>query len=1356
MQPIAVGRLLGLHRGLFRLNRLVVGINIAADTHTIFELVHCHIHILAAGAHLPVAILVVKPSAHIGMFTGSAAEDAIAVGELVFTLIDLLTTCTDLPVLGCIVLPLAHLGVVTGRLVVGIGIATEANAILEDMLTLRYDFTTFGTGRPVAVLVILPIVHIFVLTLGLVNRFFPAADAFAIFIAMLAFVDLLAAFAGLPVAILIAFPSAHIAVVAFGGLIFLEYAGQFCIGVQDSQRLGAVHRTQSLQDTVSQAVAVEFHGGSAIDGNVDHILGHTGHRSAIQGLQFNGTGLGNRNVVLIGIADLTVLDLGGKPVFIQIAFLIQDHEVIVIRLTVLAQLGTDIDDRRQLTGECRAGCIQFKVALAVAGDHEGHSLAGAILAVGDMNSIAAQSLSNRGTGGGIHQGDLRTGNAGEVRRRIVCIGRITGGSTHGKFFGRIYLLIGKDGVAILSHAGNCNELAVQGAAGSVTGVILLQGLVLPGLGVDPNPFVTGSSLDVAIDVVHFLRLHRLVGIGHFGDRNVQIACQAQAHQIVNTFQSAQLTQLVVGNVIAVELDTVFSGMGDHNAAKAIGFDIGDGNIVAIIENQAGSNVVHLPAGIVRGQLAVHNKAVYAEGLQEAVIAQNVIMIKPEAFQFTGRIVRNTRGAAIGFQRCDQEVTGGVVTEHSQIIAVAVEAADVSRETADFHFFSHGQTSIAVIVVQHHGLLGGSRTIEHMHEGCAVAIGEVIALCDGVSITGRIDSVVVGVVGRIDDTVADQCAGVNRVRRSQLGIVHRIAVNCDPLAAVFCLDVGVEHHIQAIQRLEGDGGAGSYMLAVVIELIGGGGNGNGTGSQSGNQAVAVHSRDRLIAAGPSNTVVRLSQIDLCGQLHRLVHIALGRVGLDSDKQVIQSVVRVQGNNRPDIHAEGAHLNRRANIGLEDIHRGGLAVAVVRSYDQIVICDVIVHRTLIGTGGIAHTGQVQTGAAHIGQIIIIDHAQAGIIESVQHLVIQFAAFGNDVVLMAIADIHTIKVGSRADVGDQSCGIFRKGGVVNDLIAHTLFHIHNTNAHTAIDDTDQPVKVAIGGLGAGGSIAPQPGLMQVAVIGHREVIGIHSVHMVAIMNIKDILMQAAGQELVAFGYKVAGPILGVQQIEVHPFDIAVGIVQHTVEFHIRNVLHRDNAGSGQVGCGFGSSGDGGYALAHCDDVAGSIDSNHIHIGTAPVEALILQIPRKHVVGQLILGADQQIQGLAAKHQLAGDGIHIQIHTLLGNDVQTGNIDTQAAHAVIFDAGDRLTLDNGSLTGGKIEGIQTVVAAGSAQCSRPVQNVIVMIPCHGLDGGTTGGRNVIAVNVVAGIAVIVIIHGAQIRNGTVLDILGRPGVQI
>ena len=96
---------------------------------------------------------------------GVAAE-ADTEGEGVGTLLQLFAAGTGLPVTVLIVLPAAHIGVVAGRLVVGIGIAAEADAVLELMSALIHDISAVDTGGPVAVLIIGPVVHVTVLAGG--------------------------------------------------------------------------------------------------------------------------------------------------------------------------------------------------------------------------------------------------------------------------------------------------------------------------------------------------------------------------------------------------------------------------------------------------------------------------------------------------------------------------------------------------------------------------------------------------------------------------------------------------------------------------------------------------------------------------------------------------------------------------------------------------------------------------------------------------------------------------------------------------------------------------------------------------------------------------------------------------------------------------------------------------------------------------------------------------------------------------------------------------------------------------------------------------------------------------------------
>ena len=1190
---------------------------------------------------------------------------------------------------------------------------------------------------------------------GLVVGIGAAADAQALHEFVTALLQLFAAFTGLPVVCVVVLPVTQAAVIAGGllglGLVGLEDAGELCIGVQDCQGQCAVHIAQGLQGTGGQVVAVQVHRAGAVDADVDQILGHAGHGAAGSCLQGDGAQLGDSNASAVQ-GNGAALDAAGETEVVQIACLIQDQEIIVVGHAVSTQLGAGVDDTRQLGIKGAFGGVQLRIAGTVAGEHEYHGLVGGILTIGKMDHIAAHVLGDSFTGDAVGQSDRGGGHTGEVNGGIVCVGSVAAGGAHGVIVGGIHLLIGEGSVAVLGDAGDSIELAVHGTAGGVAGVVGLQGLIDLGVGIDTDPLVAGGSLDVAVEVIHFCGLHRLLRIGHLGDGDVQIAGQAQAHQVGGAFQNAQLAQLSAFHIEAIELHAVCGAMGDDDAGEAVGLHVGDGNIVAVIEDQAGGHIVHLPAGIVQRQLAVHSNAVDAEGLQEAVIAQDVVMVEPEAFQLLGGIVGDTCGAAVSFQLGSQVLAGGVVAEQGQVVQIAVHAGDVGRSAAHFHIHA----LLGCLIHQIDGLLGGCGAVEHVQEGRAVAVGEVVTLGHGVGIAGGIDGIVVGGVGGIDNAVADQRAGIDCIGGCQFRAVHGVAVDGDPLAALFGLDIGVEHQVQAVQGVEGDGSAGAHLFACVIFLVGGGGDGDGARLQGGDQTVLADGGDGLVAAGPGNAVVSDSQIDLGGQLNSLIHIALRCVGLDGDEEVIQGAVRVQGDNGPVIHAEGAHLNGCAGIRLEDIHGGRLGAAAVSGHDQVIVDHVVVHGALVCAGGIAHAGQVQAGAAHMGQVIGIDHAQIGIVESVQGIVEQFAAFGQDVVLMTVAGLHTVEIGGGANVGDQGCGILGKGSVVGDLITHALFHVHDADAHAAVDDAHQTVEVAVGGLGAGGGIGPQPGLMQITIVGYLEIVGIHAVHIGAVVDIEHIPMEAACQEFIVLGHEAAGPILGIQQVEVHPLDVAVGIGHHTVQLHILNGLHRDGAGGGQVGQGSGGGGDGGLALAHGGDHTGFADGDHIGIGGDPVEALVLQIPGKHIIGHLVRRAHQQVQVLAAQHQPGGDGVHFQVNGFHGHDVQAGNIDAQTAQAVIIHAGDGLLGNDGSLAGGQIEGIQIVVCTDGIHSGCPVQDVIVVIPCHGLDGGIAGGGDVIAVNILASVTCVGVVDGGQIGNRAVLDIVGRPAVQV
>ena len=608
MQPGAVAS------GLLRLLGNVVGIGVTTGTLAIVKAVCTLVDLVAASAGLPVAVLVILPGTDAGVGTQRAA-DAHAVLKLVGAVVDQFTANAVLPVVALIVVPFAHIGMIAGTA------ADGAVTIDELVLATVQSLAAIGAVTPVDGRSMLPLAHIGVGAGSLVVGIGIAADADAFHKFMLALLELLAALAGLPVTVLVILPGTQLGVVAIGfgllrllrllgigGLIGLEDTSQFCIGVQTGDAHCAFDQAQLLQLIVGQVEAVEHSAVNSVDAQVGAVLADTGEGSAGGGSHSQLTNLGNAGA---GIQlHSAVVHIAGQLQLVQITGLIQDQEVIVVALAVVAQLGAHIQHSRQLHVLEGAGAgvdLGLSAGLGVLLHVEQHGLAGGILAVGGMQEVAAQCRVVSSAGGSVDNGDGSRGNTGKVNGGVICKGGIALCVDIDLItLGGIQFLIGVGGITILGHTEDSVQLTIPGTGcgpGVVVGIVV-HNLIGHVSGVDLCPGIAGSGLDIAVDVLSFHRLGGAGDIGFLGDLDIQAIGQAQTHQVGSALQNAHLAQLSLHHIVAPQFGALGSGLADDDAVEGLGLHADHGNIFAVLKLQTGLEIVNFPAGIVGQQLAV--------------------------------------------------------------------------------------------------------------------------------------------------------------------------------------------------------------------------------------------------------------------------------------------------------------------------------------------------------------------------------------------------------------------------------------------------------------------------------------------------------------------------------------------------------------------------------------------------------------------------------------------------------------------------------------------------------------------------------------------------------------------------------
>ena len=144
-------------------------------------------------------------------------------------------------------------------------------------------------------------------------------------------------------------------------------------------------------------------------------------------------------------------------------------------------------------------------------------------------------------------------------------------------------------------------------------------------------------------------------------------------------------------------------------------------------------------------------------LQHTVGTQNEVAVEPVAHGLLGLVVGNGGGCTACIQGGAQILAGGVIVQDHQVVGAGlIGIGDVDRHAADGDVFDS-------LIGDQIGEVTGQRrcagAVEHVEEIIALAIGEVVALGNGVLVAAGIDHVVVGCIGGVDLAVNHCCAGV---------------------------------------------------------------------------------------------------------------------------------------------------------------------------------------------------------------------------------------------------------------------------------------------------------------------------------------------------------------------------------------------------------------------------------------------------------------------------------------------------------------------------------------------------------------------------------------------------------------------
>ena len=336
--------------------------------------------------------------------------------------------------------------------------------------------------------------------------------------------------------------------------------------------------------------------------------------------------------------------------------------------------------------------------------------------------------------------------------------------------------------------------------------------------------------------------------------------------------------------------------------------------------------------------------------------------------------------------------------------------------------------------------------------------------------------------------------------------------------------------------------------------------------------------------------------------------------------------------------------------------------------------------------------------------------------------------------------VGVGDLTLVGDDGCVIVLQQEEVGQLGADAGGDVHDAEVPAAVQDAHDAAVEALRVQRCRSGIGPQPGGIQVAVIGDLIGVGVNAIHVVAVVD-EDVAIQvAAGQELLA-ALAGDGPVLGLGDVEADPLALTLLVVQQTAQLQVLDVSDGDGAGSDLAGLGNGGGDDEGLADADGSDAAVLVNGDDALIVAGPGDALVHQVPGEDIGLELAGSAGQQLKVFPIQGNAGGiiGGGHLA--GVLGNHVKAAVIADQAAQGVLGNIIDGVG-SAGSLAGGGVDGVKDVVGADRAHCGGVVQDVVVMVPGHRLNTDIAHVAHVVVVDVVAQVAVSGVVDGSQVLD--------------
>ncbi len=973
-------------------------------------------------------------------------------------------------------------------------------------------------------------------------------------------------------------------------------------------------------------------------------------------------------------------------------------------------------------------------------------------------------------------------------QQLGCVGQIGDGSGI-----QVAVGVGEDGVAFDILRGQditgilriMSDIQVGGAGVGIAGGAV--GVEPQGLGLDHHP--------AGLHALGLFHIGQTIGV--VGGPGEHLACGIQelllirggdvdGRQVRHAVQGADLgcgdaagiaAGIVGGQIDEVQLGVLIAGVGDQQALGAAIVDEQHGGLTHVAQDLA-----HIGDGLVE-LLSVADRAAADLGIDDHVV-QIAVILQNEV------LVSHIPGGAGGHvNHLSGQCDGGGTTLGGDQIEAGQGAGGVVAHQNDHA--GVGQVDNHVTGIDQLVVVAGGDAVG-LQQRCGSAVhkdvggGVLGAPAAGIAVLRvELPDIAAGsivAVGAVDHAVVPGTGGDGVGSVAELGDRHVAGVHLSPVGvAVLVGDLSVEGDAGCGQGGGVDGDGGGDRIALSVHGHGGGGDGGSTDAHGGHGAVCVNGGHGLVGGAPGQLAAAAhgqnSGLDGVGLIH--VQVQLGDVGADG--QIGGTVPHVQAVDQLDVLAEGADQGADAVGGVDGVQIGLLACQGLGQQDVAGGC--IIEGGAVGAaahGGDAghidagHVGEVGSGHAG-GEAVALGLGEDGELADL-------AGLTDHIVDVAGLQIIAVEAGV-ADGGKGICGEGLVAGQV-EVAQGSVLGGDQLDIHTAVGQADQDIEqISLFRtiVRSGGGVGPLPGGGQDAQVGDLLGLGIHGVHLLAVVVVDLTLMEAAGQE----GGRCIADVVDDGQViggEFRHMGHAIGAGDGSGQGGGGIVDDCDVKGILDMGLGHGGGGDGHIAdLAEGGEAVG-VDGGDTGIGGRPGDALVAQVPGTHIGGELHGGTHQNL-GSGSSDLNGGGLVAGQQHAVAaGNDEGTIDIVVEHAGGTALDALGNVVIDDGGLTGGHIDGVQNGLgAAGDVGgiVAHHVKDLIVVIPEHlvgvvaadhvgvagsGIEDGSQpldadGGRAVliligldviqregIQVEILGSIALVQHIEGAVLVNGKVM----------